>query len=728
MKGWIAGLRAPRVPFVQQLNMADCGAASLAMVLGYHGRHVSLDEVRDRIGVARDGVSAFDLLEAGRTFGLRGRAVKLEVDELALLPPGSILHWRMSHFVVLQRAHRGGAEVVDPDGGPRLVRAGEFARSFTGVAILFEPTDAFEVQAREASRLWSYARRVAMRSGLLGRTLVLSLVLQLLAMALPLVTGTVVDRVLPRHDVSLLAVLSAGIALVAAYTFFAAFVRAHLLLALRTRLDLQMSIGFLEHLLRLPFPFFQVRQTGDLMMRLNSNAVIRESLTSAAMTGLLDGLLVTGYLVVILATHLGLGLLVVALGAVRLLVFFASQGRYRELMGEALQAQADSSNYQVQMIEGIETLKTSGAERRATEVWSNLFVDVLNVTLRRGRLSALVDSLLLALELASPLVVLAFGAHLVLAGRLSLGTMLAMSALAGAFLHPLGSLVATALEFQQLGSYIDRVDEVLVRGPEQDGRRPPAPRIRGALALERVSFRYSEHAPLAVNGVDLEIPAGAQVAIVGPSGSGKSTVARLIAALYAPSEGRVLFDGEDLREHDVVALRRQIGFVPQHPYLFGATIRENIAMASGNAALTEIGRAAREADLAREIEQLPLGFETRLVAGGSNFSGGQRQRIALARALLNRPALLVLDEATSHLDARSERRVYENLRGFPCTRVVIAHRLSTVAGSDLIVVMDEGRIVERGRHHDLLRAGGLYAELSRPNRPEGSDPTPAPDR
>ncbi|MCC6651047.1 MAG: peptidase domain-containing ABC transporter [Candidatus Eisenbacteria bacterium] len=728
MSALFGRLTRRRVPHVQQLNTADCGPASLAMVLAYHGRHVSLDEVRDRIGSARDGVSAFELLEAARTFGLRGRAVKLEPADLALLPPASILHWRMSHFVVLERARAGGADIVDPEGGPRHVRADEFARAFTGVAILFELTDEFQVQSREASRLWSYARRVTLRSGLLGRTVVLSLLLQLLAMALPLVTGTVVDRVLPRQDVSLLAVLSAGIALVALYSFFASFVRAHLLLALRTRLDLEMSIGFLEHLLRLPFPFFQMRQTGDLMMRLNSNAVIRESLTSAAMTGLLDGLLVAGYLAVILATHAGLGLLVVALGAVRMAVFFASQGRYRELMGEALQAQADSSNYQVQVIEGIETLKTSGAERRATEVWSNLFVDVLNVTLRRGRLSALVDSLLLALELASPLVVLAFGAHLVLQGSLSLGTMLAMSALAGAFLHPLGSLVSTALEFQQLGSYIDRVDEVLSREPEQAAALPAAPALRGALTLERVSFRYAEQGPLAVDGVDLEIAAGSQVAIVGPSGSGKSTVARLIAALYAPTEGRVLFDGASLAAHDVVSLRRQIGFVPQHPYLFGATIRENIAMASAEAPIEDIARAVREADLGREVASLPLGLETRLVAGGSNFSGGQRQRIALARALLTRPALLVLDEATSHLDARSERRVYESLRKATCTRIVIAHRLSTVVDSDLIVVMDRGRIGERGTHEQLLRAGGLYAELSRPNRPEGSDPTPDPSR
>ncbi len=715
----------PRLPHVQQLHLADCGPACLAMVLGLHGRHGSVDEVRERFGAGRDGVSAYDILEAARTFGLAGRAVRLELADLALLPRGAILHWRMNHFVVFDRVRRGGIAIVDPDGGPRFVAAEELSRAFTGVALVLEPTDAFEVRSREASRLWAYARRVALRSGLLGRALLLSLLLQVLALALPLWTGAIVDRVLPEADVPLLGVLSAGIAVLAVYAFFAAYVRAHLLLALRTRLDLEMSVGFLEHLLRLPFAFFQLRQTGDLVMRLNSNAVIRESLTSGAMTAALDGLLVAGYLVVILVTHPGLGLLVVGLGAIRVLVFFASQSRYRALMGEALQVQADSSNHQVQMIEGIETLKTSGAERRASEVWTNLFVDVLNVTVRRGRLAALVDSLLHALELASPLVVLAVGTQLVLDQRLSLGTMLAISALAAAFLQPLGSLVTTALEFQQLGSYVDRVDEVLNRPAEQDAAAPPAPTLEGALELEDVCFRYSERGPLAVDHVTLAIPRGAAVAIVGPSGSGKSTLARLVAALYRPESGAVRFDGADLSSHDVVSLRRQIGFVPQHPYLFGATIRENIAMADADADGEAIARAVRESDLGRDLEAMPLGLDTHLTAGGTNLSGGQRQRIAIARALLRSPALLVLDEATSHLDARSEHRVHEHLRARRATRLVIAHRLSTIRDADLIVVMDRGRVVEQGTHDALVAANGLYAELIRPNRAAETDPTPA---
>lgn len=719
---------ARRIQFVQQLELSDCGPACLTMVLRFLGHHVSLDEVRDRFQTGRDGSSAYDILEVARSFELRGRAVRLDLEDLDVLPRGTILHWRMSHFVVLDRVRKDGIDVVDPDGGPRFIRTDELTRSFTGVAILLEASAAFETRANDLSQLGAYARRLLAHSGLLGRTIAISLLLQAFALALPLVTGTVVDRIVPRQDASLLMVVSAGIAGVALYAFFAAYVRAHLLLTLRTHLDLQMTTGFVEHLFRLPFSFFQLRQTGDLLMRLNSNAAIRELLTAGVMSGLLDGLLVTGYLAIILWTHATLGALVVALGLLRVVVFLATRRRYRTLTGESLQALSESSNYQVQMIEGIETLKTSGAERRAGEIWSNLFVNVLNVSIRRGRLAATVDSLLYALELVSPLVVLAYGASLVLDGRLTLGTMLAMSALAAGFLRPLGSLVSTMLELQQLGSTIERVDDVLRQRAEQDEHRPAAPRLKGGVTISALSFRYGERAPWAVHRVDLEIPAGAQIAIVGPSGSGKSTIARLLAALYVPTEGRILFDGADLAGVDLVSLRRQLGFVPQHPFLFGTTIRANIAMADLDVPLEEIAAAARLADLDREIAEWPLCYETPLASTGSNISGGQRQRIAIARALLRRPPILVLDEATSHLDTRSERRVFDNLRALECTRIVIAHRLSTVVDSDLIVVMDRGEIVERGTHAALVREGGLYAELTRPGREAAPDPMSAPDR
>ncbi len=711
-----------RVPYVQQLALADCGAACLAMTLRFLGRHVSLDEVRDRIGVARDGVSAWSIARAAEAFGLRAEAVRMELGDVPYLPSGSILHWRLRHFVVFERARAGGVDLVDPDGGPRFCPNDEFSRSFSGVAILLEPAEGFARAERGRSPLQRHARRLLAHRGVLARVALVSLLLQALALALPVATGLVVDRVVPRADTSLLAVLAAGLATVTAFTFLATYVRAHLLLALRTTLDLRMTSDFLGHLLRLPFGFFQLRQTGDLMMRLNSNAVIRESLTSASMSALLDGVLVIGYLVAILVAHPGLGALVLALGALRIGLFLASRRAFRDLMSESLQTQADASNFEVQMIEGIETLKTTGGERRAAALWTGQFVRVLNVSVRRGRLAALVDAAGAALETASPLVLLAYGATRVLSGDLTLGTMLAVAALAAGFLRPLGSLAATALELQQLGSYLERVNDVLDQAPEQPDGMPAAPPLGGRVTLDALTFRYDPASAPAVDALTLDVPAGAQVAIVGPSGSGKSTLARLLAGLLVPESGTVRFDGVDPASVELGSLRRQIGYVPQSPYLFGATIRENIALADASAPLDEVRRAADLADLTREVESLPLGWDTPLTSGAGNLSGGQRQRVALARALLARPPVLVLDEATSHLDARSEATIQRALRALEGTRIVIAHRLSTIVDSDRIVVMDAGRIVEAGSHAELLARGGLYAQLFRAQQVDGTRP------
>ena len=704
--------RRTRVPYVQQLQFADCGAACLAMVLAYHGREVRLEEVREAIGVDRDGADALSILRACESYGLRGRGVKLTTDELDKLPVATILHWEFNHFVVFERCTKRGVEIVDPAYGRRLVPLDKFRRSFTGVAILLEPNADFEVGKIGGGRVWSYLRQLLDQRALLVRVVLISVLLRLFALGLPVLTAVIVDRVVPRHDLRLLWVVGLGLGAALLFHVLSQLIRAHFLLQLRTSLDTRMTLGFLAHLVSLPYAFFQRRSAGDLMLRVNSNTTIREMLTSSTLSALLDGTLVGIYLLLIFLMAPGLGVLVLILGALQVTIFIVARGRYRDLMARDLEAQSRARSYLVQIVSGIETLKASGAEDRAVERWSNFFVDELNVSLTRGRLAALVESFMSLLQVGSPLAVLAYGATMVVSGQLSLGAMLAINALAVGFLTPLSSLVTSALQLQELGSYVDRIDDVLsTESEQQDDKVMRAPPLSGRITVDGVSFRYGARSPLVVRDASVEIEAGSCVAIVGRSGSGKSTMASLLLGLYRPSEGGILYDGHDLTDLDVRSVRRQLGIVPQAPYIFAMSLRENIALAAGVDDDATIEAAARIAHIHADIAAMPMGYDTVVSDGGMSLSGGQRQRVALARALVNDPAVLLLDEATSALDTSTELEIMRSLDRLRCTRVVIAHRLSTIADADKILVMDGGRIVESGRHDELVARSGAYAEL-----------------
>jgi ABC-type bacteriocin/lantibiotic exporter with double-glycine peptidase domain len=682
------------------------------MVLELHGRPVPFDEVRSVCGTGRDGTDALTLVEAARYYGLDAKGVRTEVEDLAALPAGSMLFWDLSHFVLLSRVRRRGIEVVDPALGRRFVHWDEVRKAYAGVALLAEPGAAFVPGGRRRYGLWRHVRPLLEQHGALRRAVTASLLIRALALGLPLLTAALVDRVVPTGDRSLLAVIAASLAVVVAFQFLTSWVRGLLLLELRTRVDLRTTLGFLEHLVALPYTFHLRRSSGDLMMRLRSNSLVRELLTTTTLSALLDGAFATLYLVLLVALSAPLGLLVIGLGALQVVVLLVSRRATQRLAGEGLRAEARSQGYAFQLLAGIGTLKSSGTEEHAVAEFSRLFTDELTVAVARGRLGSLVDALTGALSLGSPLVVLAAAGVQVLDGSISLGTALAVNALAVGFLGPLATLVTTGLSVQVLSSYVERLNDVFDAPREQEGEDVrPAPALSGAIRAEGLAFRYAPLSPLVVDDVSVEISPGQTVALVGRSGSGKTTLGHLLLGLYRPTEGRVLHDGIDVATLEARSVRTQFGVVTQEPYLFATTVRENIAFGDPSLSLDAVREAARLACVDADIEAMPLGYDTVLSDAGASLSGGQRQRVALARALAVRPRVLLLDEATSHLDAVTEAAVHAHLAALGCTTILVAHRLSTVVHADLILVVEDGRVVERGTHRKLVRARGAYHAL-----------------
>lgn len=686
------------------------------MILNYHGYKARVAECTAYCGGARDGINAETIANAAQHFGLHVKAYSVSPEDLEHIPLPAIIHWDFNHFVVLERWAPSRMDIVDPAMGRRRVLHDEFDAKFTGVILTFERSSQFRTKASTPFPVWkSYLKKIFQVPGIvqtLFQILAASLLLQVLGLILPVFTKILVDHVLALHIQNLLFILGVSTSILLLAYMFLHYMRAALLIYLQGCVDSQIMVDFFKHVLALPYVFFVKRQSGDLLMRLGSNITLREMITNQSVSMVLDGFFVVVYLLVIFSLAPTFAALVLLISGLQITIFLGTYRRVHHLIQNDLAARSETQSYLIEVLNGIATLKASGSEGAALKIWSNKFYKQLNISLEKEHMQAIVDTAMNILQLASPLLLLWVGGLMVLNDKLTLGTMLALQALGIAFLAPLTSLIEAGQQWQWAKVYLDRLADVLETEPEQSANKvTEVPKLQGEVEVRNVSFRYDKHSSLVLRNISFSSKANQKLALVGRSGAGKSTLAMLLLGLYEPSEGEIYYDGIPLSTLDLSALRRQFGAVLQESFLFQGSIRQNIAFNKPDLSLDKIIEAAEIAAVHDEIMQMPMGYETLLSEGGIGLSGGQRQRLSIARAIAHKPVVLLLDEATSHLDTVTESIVDRNLNKFLRTRIVIAHRLSTIKNADLILVLEEGKIVEQGRHDELMQGGGYYKKL-----------------
>ncbi|WP_338482942.1 NHLP family bacteriocin export ABC transporter peptidase/permease/ATPase subunit [Streptomyces sp. SCSIO 75703] len=713
-------VKAVRSPTVLQMEAVECGAASLAMVLGHHGRHVPLEELRIACGVSRDGSRASNLLKAARSHGLTAKGMQMDLAALAEVRAPAILFWEFNHYVVYdgmgRRFGRRGVFVNDPAKGRRFVSLEEFDGSFTGVVLTMEPGEDFTRGGRRPGVLGAMPARLRGTAGALPAAVLASLLLVAVGAAVPALSRTYIDTFLIGGQSSLLGVLFASMAACVLLTLVLTWLQQANLLHGRIISSTLSSARFLRHLLRLPVTFFSQRSPADLVQRLQSNDAVAETLARDLAAAGVDAVVVVLYALLLYTydpqlTFVGIGVALLNIVAMRVVI------RLRATRTAKLRADtARLTNTAYTGLQLIETLKATGGEDGYFRTWAGQHATTLEEQQRLGVPSAWLGVVAPALATFNSALILWIGGLRAVEGHLSVGLLVAFQALVTRFTAPLTRLNGVAGRIQDFAADVARLKDVenFRADPLYDRREGDSTRrLRGHVELENVSFGYSPLDQPLLTGFDLSVGPGRQVALVGGSGSGKSTVSRLISGLYAPWEGVIRIDGRRLEDIPRGALAASVSFVDQDVFLFEGTVRDNVALWDPSIPDEAVVEALRDAVLDDVVMRRPGGIHSRVEQDGRNFSGGQRQRLEIARALVRRPSILVLDEVTSALDAETERVVMDNLRRRGCACVVIAHRLSTVRDSDEIVVLRHGTVVERGRHEELVARGGAYAALVR---------------
>lgn len=699
-----------RLPIVLQTEAAECGLACLAMVSGYWGHRIDMPSARRRFSVSLRGSTLKDLIAMAQALGLQARPLRLDLEEAGELKLPCILHWDMNHFVVLKSVGRKAVVIHDPGSGERRVSLRELSDHFTGVALELSPGTSFRQHVeKQAFTLASLIGPVqGLRRGLL-QLLLLGLALQVCLLAAPFYLQWIVDEALVAADRDLLTVLGVGFLLLVLVQTSISAVRSWVTTVLATNLNFQWFGNAFAHLMRLPLPYFEKRHLGDIVSRFGSIQTIQRSLTTQFVEGVLDGLLVVGTLVIMLLYSVQLTAVATLAVLLYALLRWSIFRALRQATAEQILHAAKQQTHFLESVRGVQSVRLFGRVEERRIGWMNTLADQFNADLRIARLSISYRTANTFLFNTERVIVIWLAALAVLDARFSVGMMFAFISYKDQFSQRIASLIDKLFEVRMLRLHAERVADIVLAEAEPEHRDAEIDpeRVAPSIELRNLGFRYADGEPHVLKDLNLSISAGEWIAITGPSGCGKTTLVKLLLGLLEPTEGDILVGGVGPNRIGLPNYRRLFGTVMQDDQLFSGSVADNICFFDPVPDQEHIEACAQLAAIHTEVLAMPMGYSSMVGDLGSVFSGGQKQRILLARALYKKPKILVLDEATSHLDIVNEQLVNAAIKQIAMTRIVVAHRPETIASAQRVVVLEQGKIVRDLAQPPLHAASSL---------------------
>lgn len=713
------GQKVKRVPTVLQMEAVECGAASLAMIFAYYKKYLPLEQMRVDCGVTRDGVKAGSIIKAARRYGFAAKGFRKEPQDLKTMPLPAIIHWNFNHFVVLEGFDKDQVYINDPGSGPKIIAEEEFDLAFTGVILTFVPGPEFQPSGEKNSFVASLHKWLSGSHTAIIYLVIIGLLMVIPGLLVPAFSKIFIDDILLEGKGDWLKPLLWAMAAAAVLQGGLIALQQYYLLKMETKTAISNAGKFFWHIFRLPVEFFQQRSAGDVANRMQSNDEVAGFLSRELAETAIGLLSIVFYFAVMLQFSVPLALISLLIAAVNIGYLLYSSNKIETLNAKLLQDRGKVMGFSVSGLYIIETLKASASESDFFAKWSGYHAKEINSQQSLGKTTQILLQLPEFLSNFANVIVLFVGGLAIISGHLTIGSLIAFQGLLASFMQPVNGLTQMGMRLKEVQGDINRLEDVfkysldenVIRKVETTQEDDAYQKLEGSIEIKDLSFGYNPWDPPLIEHFSLKLQPGSRVALVGGSGSGKSTIAKLISGIYRPWSGEILFDGKRWEDLPRSVITNSMAVVDQDITMFDGTIRENLTMWDATIPEFRLLRAAKDACIHDDITLRDKGYEHKVSEGGANFSGGQRQRLEIARALAGNPSILIMDEATSALDVHTEKLVDENIRRRGCTCVIVAHRLSTIRDCDEIIVLDRGKIVERGTHDELKNVKGLYAQL-----------------